>query len=434
MPEHPPLLGPEHPLRLDLAHEVHARPSEALETPSRATCIAVLIDPANRERELAHLAALCEPWRVEPPPAACNHFSARLGDLTLNWERHGEFSRYSFVRAGLSPQPFSEPPALLLPPGWLAALPGRVLVAAHAKLVAERSVSVDAAFLARHFGSHTVVGGEVCEGSGRAYTGFRVHDDGFSRFLLVDAGFTPRQAGRMMQRLFEIEIYRMMALLALPVARQQTTQLADIEAALASVTADIATQRCDDETLLHEVTRLAAEVERGLALTQFRFSACRAYSELVTTRITELRERRLPGVQPIGEFMARRFAPAVATCATVSQRLHGLSERVARASSLLSTRVDIARERQNQALLGSMDRRAKLQLRLQQTVEGLSVVAIVYYAASLVGYLAKALKSAGIPVEPDRAAGASIPVLALVAVLALKRARRRALKAPLTAD
>jgi uncharacterized membrane-anchored protein len=130
-------------------------------------------------------------------------------------------------------------------------------------------------------------------------------------------------------------------------------------------------------------------------------------------------------VQTLDEFMARRFTPAVATCNTVSQRLHDLSERVAQASSLLSTRVDIAHERQNQALLASMDRRAKLQLRLQQTVEGLSVAAICYYVAGLVGYVAKALKAAGLHIEPDLVVGLSIPVVAVVLVLALRRVHRR---------
>jgi uncharacterized membrane-anchored protein len=172
------------------------------------------------------------------------------------------------------------------------------------------------------------------------------------------------------------------------------------------------------------VVALAAEVESGLAASQFRFGACRAYHELVTRRITELRERRLPGVPTIEEFMSRRFAPAVATCNTVSQRLHDLSERVAQASALLSTRVDITRERQNQALLASMDRRAKLQLRLQQTVEGLSVAAICYYAAGLVGYGAKGLKASGLHIDPDLTVGLSIPVLALGAMFVVRRARR----------
>jgi magnesium chelatase subunit I len=142
-------------------------------------------------------------------------------------------------------------------------------------------------------------------------------------------------------------------------------------------------------------------------------------------RIGELREKRLPGVPTIEEFMARRFRPAVATCATVSQRLHDLSERVAQASALLSTRVDITRERQNQALLASMDRRAKLQLRLQQTVEGLSVAAICYYVAGLVGYGAKGLKAGGLPLDADLLTGLSIPLVAVAVVLAVRRARQR---------
>eukprot|EP01036_Dinobryon_divergens_P003207 gene3207-4221_t len=191
------------------------------------------------------------------------------------------------------------------------------------------------------------------------------------------------------------------------------------------ISRQIAAEGGQDEALLHELTQLAAEVERLLASSQFRFGACRAYHELVTTRIAELREGRLPGIQTIEEFMARRLTPAVSTCATVSQRLHDLSERVAQASGLLSTRVDIASERQNQALLASMDRRAKLQLRLQQTVEGLSVAAITYYAAGLVGYLAKAGKAAGAPLQPDLVVGLAVPLLIGAVMLSLRRARRR---------
>jgi uncharacterized membrane-anchored protein len=253
--------------------------------------------------------------------------------------------------------------------------------------------------------------------------------------LVFDQGLTERQSGRMLQRLFEIEAYRMLALLALPIARRQSPRIVEIEGALATLTDGIAQaqsqaqdktggdRQAQDEALLHELTRLAAEVESGLAASQFRFGACRAYFELVMRRIAELRETRLPGMQTYDEFMARRFTPAVDTCATVSQRLHDLSERVAQASSLLSTRVDITRERQNQALLASMDRRAKLQLRLQQTVEGLSVAAICYYAAGLVGYLAKALKAGGLPLNPDLVVGISIPIVAVAVLAALRRAR-----------
>ena len=419
-----PNLPPDHPQRLELADEVHARPPEALRAPARASYLALQVDPEDRERERQHLARLCGSHGVAPPPAGLNQFSAQIGTVRLKWERHGEFSGYTAFVAGAGAPGFAEPASSLLPPIWLAELPGRTIAAVHGLLLAAGDAAPDPALLAQAFGDGIVVGADIGDGAGHAFTDFRIHGDGCARVLLLDRDFTPRQAGRMLQRLFEIEAYRMLALLALPIARRQSPLIVAIENSLAALTDGIAQGEGHEEALLHELTRLAAEVESGLAASQFRFGACRAYSELVATRITELREQRIPGTQTIEEFMARRFTPAVATCATVSQRLHGLSERVAQASGLLATRVGIARERQNQSLLASMDRRAKLQLRLQQTVEGLSVAAIVYYVAGLVGYLAKAAKAAGLPVEAELAVGVAIPFIAVAVVLGLRKVRR----------
>jgi uncharacterized membrane-anchored protein len=229
----------------------------------------------------------------------------------------------------------------------------------------------------------------------------------------------------MLQRLFEIEAYRVLALLALPFARREGPRVLEIERALAALTGEIGREGREDEALLADLTRLAAEVEGKVAATQSRFGASRAYHDLVRSRIVELRERRIPGLQTIEEFMARRLGPAVATCEAVARRLTDLSERVARASGLLSTRVDISRQRQNQSLLASMDRRARLQLRLQETVEGLSVAAITYYVVGLVGYGAKALRAAGVAVDPDLVMGVAIPIVAILAALGARYVRRR---------
>jgi uncharacterized membrane-anchored protein len=419
--------------RLTLADEVHARPAEPLEPPVRASYVAVLIDPADRATERTQIEALCGRFGLAPPPPDAVHFRAQIGDARLKWERHGEFSAVTVFIQGLGPRPFSEPAANALPAGWLAALPGRTIVAAHAELVAAPDPLGDAV-LAGYFDGNIVVGAEVGEGAGLAYTDFRIHADGFSRFVVGTRAFTPRQAGRMLQRLFEIEAYRMMALLALPLARRLSPRASAIEQALGALTDRIAAQTSDDEALLHELTRLSGEVERERAAGQFRFSACTAYHSLVATRVAELRERRLPGMQPIDEFMARRLNPAIATCESVARRLQDLSQRVARVSTLLTTRIEIARERQNHALLASMDRRAKLQLRLQQTVEGLSVAAITYYAAGLVGYVAKGAKAAGMNVDPDLVVGVAIPVLAIVVLLGLRRVHRSLLSGRSASD
>jgi uncharacterized membrane-anchored protein len=423
------MLPADHPHRRTLAEEVHARPPEPIDTPSRATCIALLVEADDRARERERIVDLCNRYDVAPPDAGITHFSAQLGSLRFKWERHGEFSAFTFFTPGLSPRPFSEPVAAMLPSGWLASLPGFTLVAAHAKLITAPVAPLSPAELAEHFDGNIVVGAEIGEGAGLAYTDFRIHADGFARFLVCDRSLTRRQAGRMLQRLFEIETYRMMALLALPIARRLAPRTLEIERALSDLTDGIAGDGGDDEALLQSLTQLAAELEHELTASQYRFGATRAYHALVIARIAELRERRLPGIQTIAEFMTRRLDPAVETCATVSRRLHDLSERVAQISALLSTRVDIKRERQNQALLASMDRRAKLQLRLQQTVEGLSLAAIVYYVVGLVGYAAKAGKAGGLAIDPDLAVGLAIPVVALVGLALLRRARR-ALRKP----
>jgi len=423
------MFPPDHALRATLAEEVHARPPEAMRAPARASYVAVLVEPEQRSWELEHLATLCETQGVPPPTAGATHFRAEFGSgpgaFRLKWERHGEFSGYTVIASGIHEQPFQHVAAALLPMGWLAGIPGATIAAVHVKLLAAPEEERLDGLLGQAFGGQAVVGSAIADGAARVYTDFHLHE-GCTRFVLVDRNLTERQAGRTLQRLFEIDAYRMLALLALPIARRQNPRIVQIEAALATLTDSISRDQGDDEALLHELTRLAAEVESGLTASQFRFGACRAYEELMVRRIGELREQRLPGIQPLDEFMARRFTPAVATVNTVSQRLHDLSERVSQASALLSTRVDITRERQNQALLASMDRRARLQLRLQQTVEGLSVAAICYYVVGLVGYGAKALKGVGLPLNVDLVVGASIPLVALGVVAAVRRARQRA--------
>ena len=418
----------DHPERFQLANEVHARPPAELKVPARASYVAVLIDHSQRDAEHAHLVALCERYNVVPPTPGATHFSARIGQVQLKWERHSEFSSYYFFVEGEGSKPFADTAVTFLPDGWLDDISGLRIVAAHAVVGARDERLTPAEIREACYAGNLLVGAEIGEGAGAAYTDFRIHGDGYSRFLVFNAGMSASQTGRMVQRLFEIEAYRMLALLALPVAQRQSPQVQAIERSLAEVTEAVSVESRRDEELLNELSRFAAEVERALSATQFRFSASRAYYELVRSRIDELRERRLSGIQTINEFMSRRLTPAMATCATMSQRLRDLSERIAHTSGLLSTRVDIAREKQNQALLASMDRRARLQLRLQQTVEGLSVAAISYYIVALLSLLFGALEAAGVRINTEIATGISIPVVLLLAGLAMHTIRRRIMR------
>jgi len=422
-------LPENHSQRFALANEIHARPQEAVQPPARASYIAVSVEPDDRNREHAHVSALCERYGAHPPPSDATHFSSDLGVFRITWERHTEFSSYTFFRPGGSADPFADTATDAVPAEWLAAIPGRTVVAAHAEILDRSQPMPGASEIAGRFHGNYVVGASVGGGAGAVFTDFRVHADGFGRFLVIDRDLSRRQVGRTLQRLFEIETYRMMALLALPIARAIGPRLGAMEHELAEVAAKLAGGAATDEALLEQLTRLAANVESAIGESRFRFGATAAYYELVRSRIAELREARLPGTQTIEEFMARRLGPAMATCKSVAQRLVELSERVARANDLLATRVGIVRERQNQELLASMDRRARLQLRLQETVEGLSIAAITYYVVGLVGYAAKGLKSMGIAIDTDLTIGISIPVVAVLVALGVRYVRRSVARA-----
>lgn len=416
----------DYPQRFALNDEVHARPYEALQAPVRLSYLALIADYGMREREYELLAALAARHGCAPPAPDANHYSADFGPFRVKWERHSEFARYVFILKGAFDDPFGKTAIGAVPPEWLGELPGQTIFAAHAALQTPGAAVQSVEGIAeRFFSGNTVVGSVIAGGAATAYTDFRIHADGFSRFLINDASLGTRQAGRMAQRLFEIDTYRMMALLTLPMARGLLPFVAESERQLTEITGAMANAGERDEPMLFDrITRLSAAVEGSLSTTHYRFSAAAAYHELVERRIRELREERIQGLQTFQEFMERRLAPAMNTCRSVAARQQALSERVARASQLLSTRVDITREKQNQALLESMNRRAQLQLRLQETVEGLSVAAITYYTVGLVGYAAKAIKALGLKIDPDLAMGASIPVVALIVALGVRHIRK----------
>ena len=419
------MLPANHALRAELNDEVHARPSDSLYTPARISYLALLSEAGAREREWEHIVALIDRFGGTPPARPVNHFSMTLGSFSVRWERHTEFTRYTFIAPGGQEDPFVKTALQELPEQWLANIPGQLMVASHGAMLAATDADPDYEAIAdRWFASNMLVGSRVGDDAGIALTDFRVRSDGFSRFLLIDRQLTRRQAGRTVQRILEIDTYRMMALLALPVARELAPFLTRCERELSQVTTTLEHVIDDDEaSLLDRLTRLEAQIEGREADNHYRFGAAAAYYELVQRRIEELREQRIQGLQTFGEFTQRRLAPAMQTCRAVAARQESLSQRVARANQLLSTRVDITRERQNQALLESMDRRAKAQLKLQETVEGLSIAAVTYYIVGLVGYLAKGAKSAGLSVNPELLMALSIPLVIGLSAFGIRRIR-----------
>ncbi len=412
-------LPPDDPQRVTLHNEVHARPPARLRLPALIFYVAVLNDSVTREQECEHLRRLPDQQALPLASLNDNFLHLRFSGYSIKWERHSEFTRYSIVQ----PLPASalpgacEPdllPALAVAPEWLRGIPGHTVAAVQLALV-EADLSDASALMTRAqawFGGRTVVASRLGDEHSCVLTEFRLDADGFERMVtLSPPGTSPSRVGRIAQRLLELETYRLMALRGLTVAKQLGPMLAESEGELADITARLERKSASDQDLLDTLVTLAARVERATAEHVYRFSATRAYDTLVGQRIAELREKPIPGTQTLGIFMQRRLSPAMATVAATAQRLASLSERVARTSALLRTRVDIATEVQNQQLLEKLTRGQEMQLRLQSTVEGLSIAAISYYVVSLLLYLGKALKGAGAPINPEIAAGALIPLV-----------------------
>jgi uncharacterized membrane-anchored protein len=244
--------------------------------------------------------------------------------------------------------------------------------------------------------------------------------------VVASSGISAARAGRVMQRVLELETYRILSLRGLSAAKHLMPMLSDADGTLADVMARLENKSTSDQDLLDTLVALSARVERATTEHVYHFSATRAYHALVLQRSVELREQAIPGTQTLGNFMQRRLAPAIATVVATEQRLASLSERVSRASALLRTRVDIAAEAQNQQLLEKLTRGQALQLRLQTTVEGLSIAAISYYVVSLLFYGAKSLQAAGVAIDAEVAVGVSIP-LVLGAVWGITRRIHRKL-------
>jgi len=432
---------------IELHDELHARPA----LPARSPCVVSYwvhwgMDAARAE---AALGVVCRATGCTPPSAGARHHVLQCPDFALKFERHGEFVSWQVNRAlpALPETPdaaelraalLATSASAVLPPQFIAELAGdgsgRMLAATHVVMLhagGEDWLNRCLALVSSQAGrtgaddAAPVVGAWIGDARrGALLSNLQLQSDGFTRFVVLDFGLPPDQAAREAQRLCEIEAYRMLAMLGFPLAQQEAAHLQTLERELQRTVDAMANDDSVDDTRAFEtLTRLAAEVEHGNARTRYRFSATRAYHRIVEQRLNDLREQRIHGVQTLSGFLSRRFAPAMALCESIDARLTDIAERINRAVSLARVRVEVQREASNQQVFKALAHRQKLQLRLQQTVEGLSVVAISYYALGLVGYIAKAAKDV-LQIQPDVVVGVAVlPVLAAVALF-VHRLRR----------
>ncbi|MCB5409177.1 DUF3422 family protein [Pseudogemmobacter faecipullorum] len=413
----------DHPLRYATVNELHARPFPALELPCTAVVMAFKEphDAAGRDRaaDLAHLIDLVDRHGGSHPQPEATHYSGEIGRGTLKWESHTEFVSYSAFTPGVSPRAFDPAESGVFPEDWLEAAPGQRIASLLIRVeTMPSSLGEIFARVEDWFVPESLALSRVVDGAAVIAGDFRIDAAGHTRFaVFVRPGTGRRRIGRIVQRLCEIEIYRAMSMLGLARARALSAELNRLDPRLSNLVSGLDSPGetgPDPEAALDELLSISSALERQAVRASFRFGATQAYEAILTQRISVLREERIDGRQTFGEFMMRRYDPAMRTVKSSEVRLKALSERAERAAELLRTRVDVDRSAQNQRLLESMDRRADLALRLQHTVEGLSVVAISYYAVSLGAYALYPLAAlAGVSKELLTAA-LVLPVLGLV--------------------
>jgi uncharacterized membrane-anchored protein len=361
----------DHKDRARLVGETHARPTLSI----AGACVVLheaFLHADGGQSARAFAASLCKAAKAVEPSIDSDLHIFELPGCVLKWERHGEFSSWTRILTGTSaPSNWQDLSGTDMPPGERVSAARIDVVQSPGNFVA-------------HDG-HEYASSLVSGGAAQLWTDLALREDGFVGYMLEtqfsgDGAMGAPRLGRLVRRICEIETYRIFALLAFPIARAVRTDLNRLDAIVSGAFDDNAGT---DAQVLTRLTDAAQEVERLLTETDFRFGAGAAYRNLVETRIIELREVRIEGQQRLGKFLDRRFAPAMDTVATTRGRLEALATRIERACALLRTRVDLSLQQQNQELLRSMDMRAQLQLRLQETVEGFSVVAISYYAVML---------------------------------------------------
>jgi len=419
---------PDHPLRYALTNELHARPFPTLAAPGRAAYLALKPPKAaaarDRDAERAHLIALLDRFGASHPQPGATHWSGQIGRHFLKWESHTEFVTFTVFAEGTADIPFDPAAFDVFPEDWLAEAPGARIASALIRVELQEGDEEIDDKANTWFVRDSLAISRMLDDNLVVATDFRIDPAGHTRFaLFARPGTGERRIGRVVQRLCEIETYKTMSMLGLARARELAPELNALEQRLTDLVDHMGDESVSPAETLNALLKVSAGLESMAAQSSYRFSATNAYEAIVNQRIEVLRETRFKGRQTFAEFMSRRFDPSMRTVKSTEQRLRTLIERAVRASDLLRTRVDVELSEENQKLLSSMDQRAHLQLRLQQTVEGLSVVAISYYALNLVLYLFGPVEELWHIKKYWIAAGAT-PVVVLVVWLMIRRIRK----------
>lgn len=414
----PPPTLIEHPLRGQILAEVHARPVDIVTGPTRVRRLVLTMPerPGAVDEALEAFRAFCRERGIEPPMPGSRQHGFSTATRRATWEFHTEFVTVTWQSPGDDAE--NHPDDI-----GIETLPeARLLGATRIDMLADANVP-DRLLPGFRLSSLCVVG--VDGGGGEIATDFVTDADGFTRFEFAAGGLSPLRASIMLRRLLEIDTYRVMALLGLPLAREVSPLVRAAEHELTGLVEHLSDATTTDAVQaalgdLHGLSVRSGQLSERLT---YRFAAAKAYGEVLDARLKALGEVPTTKGSSLSRHVGNRVDPALATCTALETRLRVLSEKIERGVGLLDARIGLDLQIQNRSVLETIARTAQSQFRLQRTVEGLSVIAISYYLLGILSYVL------GGPLEwlhLDKGIAISLAApLALIGVWLVIRAVRR---------
>ncbi len=390
---------------LQIHREMHARVSVPVTAPCRIRHSAYLLpgdgragDGAVRQRfeEIAgRLGIARDAIRWGERSGEVTRVLPRGKSLRVVWELHSEF--YSFTTYHSAGQAASADEAV--EPFTFPALPalGEKLVDLDLLVVPGLELGdVLPSFL--HPG--TIYGGRVLQGGARVWSTFQVDENGQGRTVIGAGELPPGRLGRLVRRLVEIENYYHLILLPLQEYRTQEAALHAMERGIAlrseDIAAELASREADPQSEHRWLVYLTRDLAELIGLTErmrYRLSAADSYYAIFEERLHWLREETGAGYQSIEEFLRARIGPAIRSYRNFIERADSLAGQLTSLGNMMRTRVNLNMEVQSLQTLKVLNRRVELQLLLQRTVEGLSIIVLAYYFTGLAGHVVHALAS-----------------------------------------
>jgi uncharacterized membrane-anchored protein len=406
----------DHPDRQAITEELHARPVDIIDGVARVRRLVFVTPDGGGDALIARFNAFCAAHSIEPMPRGVRQTGFTVGTRAVTWEFHTEFVTITW-RA-----PLGDAENWPTDIGLEATGAAGLIAATRIDVIADSEIP--ARFIPQ-FNVSSLCVSDVEDGAAQIATDYVTDADGFTRLEFAAGALTALRRSILVRRLLEIDTYRSMAMLALPLARRASPDLASAErdlSALIETLAGATTSESIQAALdaLHRLSIRSGQLSERLG---YRFAAAKAYGRILEARLEGLREGPTALGSTIGRYLSNRVDPALATCLAIEKRLETLTDKIERAIELLNVRIGLDLQIQNKSVLETIASTAQSQFRLQATVEGLSVIAISYYALGILSYvLAGPLEFAHF--DKTLAVSIAAPVTILIVWWAVRRVRR----------